>query len=298
MNITFSHQSVMPKEVMSFFHNIEGKIIVDATVGGGGHLSLLANAVGDHGLVIGFDRDLRAHQDDAALKIAKLFPRRIRLFHRPFSRILMTLKNEGIQRIDGILADLGVSSNQLDDRTRGFSFLADAPIDMRMDIENDVSAYEWLEKTSEEEIANTLFTLGGERKSRAIARSIKKSWPLENSTLALASIVLRALKQKTWSRIHPATRTFQAIRMAVNHEVDELSSLLKALPEMLAKNGVAVFLSFHSVEDRMVKNAFKALAATKDFKILTKKPLTAGQEELSNNRRAKSAKLRAIARVA
>lgn len=298
MNIPFNHQSVMPKEVMSFFNNIEGKIIVDATVGGGGHLSLLAHAVKEHGLVLGFDRDLRAHQEDAALKVTQLFPKRIRLFHRPFSQILLTLKQEGIAKVDGILADLGVSSNQLDDRARGFSFLSDGPIDMRMDIDNDISAYEWLEKSSEEEIANALFTLSGERKSRAIARLIKQAWPIENSTLALSTLVLKALRQKKWSRIHPATRTFQAIRMAINHEVDELSSLLKSLPDLLDKNGVAVFLSFHSVEDRMVKNTFKALAKTNDFKILTKKPLTATPEELTNNRRAKSAKLRAIVRVA
>jgi 16S rRNA (cytosine1402-N4)-methyltransferase len=296
MNIPFRHQSVMPKEVMSFFLNVEGKIVIDATIGGGGHLSLLAHAVGNHGLVLGFDQDLRAHKEDAALEIAKQFPHTVRLFQRPFSEILSTLKEEKIDKVDGILADLGVSSNQLDDKARGFSFLADGPIDMRMDRRSPVTAYEWLEKTAEAEIANALFLLGGERKSRSIARLIKKSWPIENSTLALAKIVERALKQKTWSRIHPATRTFQAIRMAINHEVEELSSLLETLPHLLAVGGVAVFLSFHSVEDRMIKHAFKNLAGA-NFKILTKKPLMAGAEELAVNRRAKSAKLRAIERI-
>lgn len=302
MNIPFAHLSVMPTEVMSCFGNLQGKTVVDATAGGGGHLRLLASAVGPTGRVLAFDRDLRAHQDDAALGVQKQFPDVVTMFHRPFSGIRQELARLGIDGVDGLLCDLGVSSNQLDDRSRGFSFLSDGPIDMRMDDTQGQSAYDWLASTREDAIASALYNLGGERKSRSIARAIKNSWPLENSTLVLAKLVLSALRQRSWSKIHPATRTFQAIRMAVNHEVDELSSLLADLPHLLAKQGVAVFLSFHSVEDRLIKNTFKDLSAKKDegerdFMVLTKKPLVASAEEISHNRRSRSAKLRAIQRL-
>jgi 16S rRNA (cytosine1402-N4)-methyltransferase len=300
MNLSY-HQSVMPNEIMSFFKKPAGKIFVDATAGGGGHLRLLAMAAGEKGKVFGFDKDPRAHEDDAALSVAKQFKTSVKLFHRSFSSVKETLKSEGIEKIDGIICDLGVSSHQLDNKSRGFSFQAEAPLDMRMDQNSGISAYEWLEKNSEEEIANVLYQLGDERKSRAIARRIKKSWPIENSTLALAKIVVSAVKQKTWSKIHPATRTFQAIRMAVNHEIDELRCLLDDIPDLLDINGIAIFLSFHSIEDRLIKNAFKDLAkrnASPFFHILTKKPMTASQLELAINRRARSAKLRALMRIA
>jgi len=287
---------------MSFFAHSEGKVLVDATAGGGGHLRLLAQSVGKTGMVLAFDKDPRAHDKDASGGLAMNFDN-VRLFKKPFSRILETLRDHEIHHVDGLICDLGVSSNQLDDETRGFSFLSDGPIDMRMDQSSDVSAYDWLAKNSETTIAHVLFTFGGERKSRAIARLIKKSWPIKNSTLALARLIASALKPRKWQKIHPATRSFQAIRMAVNHEVDELVLLLKVLPSLLAPDAVAVFLSFHSVEDRLIKNAFKELAhdtshKTKPkFEVLTKKPLTASADELAVNRRARSAKLRAIKRI-
>jgi 16S rRNA (cytosine1402-N4)-methyltransferase len=294
--IAFTHRPVMPQEILTLLGDIRGKIIVDATAGGGGHLKLLAEAVGDNGLVLAFDQDIRAHQEDAALGVKKLFDKRVKLFLKSFSSIEQVLHEENIKQIDGLIADLGVSSNQLDDRERGFSFLADGPIDMRMDRDNKISAYEWLAQHSETEIANIIFNFGDERKSRAIARLIKQSWPIENSTLFLANLVLKAVRQKHWSKAHPATRTFQALRIAVNHELDELNILLQALPRILAPNGVAAFLSFHSLEDRLIKNTFKQLALN-NFKILTKKPLVSSKEELEHNRRARSAKLRAITRV-
>lgn len=298
MNIAFNHQSVMPQEIIGLLGDIQGKTIVDATAGGGGHLMLLAQAVGEHGQVLAFDRDPRAHQDDAAMGVKKLFGDRVKLFLSPFSQIESVLKEQGITHIDGLIADLGVSSNQLDDRSRGFSFLADGPLDMRMDPTSGLSVHQWLAKKSEEEIANAIFNFGGERKSRAIARLIKKSWPIEDSTTALAKIVLSALRQKNWSKIHPATRTFQALRIAVNGELDELSTLLESLPRLLNLNGVAAFLSFHSLEDRLIKNAFKDLQKNDCFKILTKKPQMATVLEVENNRRSRSAKLRAIMRTA
>ena len=300
MSISFNHSPVMADEVMTFFADAKGKTLVDTTAGGGGHLSLLARAVGEDGLILAFDQDPRAHQDDAALGVAKSHKNIIRLFHRPFSKVKDILGEQGVTEVDGLICDLGVSSNQLDDRVRGFSFLADGPIDMRMDPTQGQSAYRWLETTSESDIADALFQLGGERKSRAIAKAIKTAWPLENSTLALAKLVIKAIRRKTWSKIHPATRTFQAIRMAVNNEMGELSSLLHDLEDILAVGGTAVFLSFHSVEDRLIKQAFNGMAKAsgeKTFTILTKKPLIASSQELAHNRRARSAKLRAIRRI-
>lgn len=296
MNIPFTHQSVLSGEVTSFFKDKTNATIVDATAGGGGHLELLAHIVGAGGKIYAFDQDVRAHQDDAAGGVAKRYNDRIKLIHAPFSQVKNVLSQEGVKTIDGLLCDLGVSSNQLDDKNRGFSFLADGPLDMRMNAEDGITAYEWLAHTREEDIAHALFTFGGERKSRAIARMIKKCWPIENSTLAFAQLVLSAMRQKNWSKTHPATRTFQAIRIAVNNEMGELSALLNDAPELLAVNGTLVFISFHSLEDRLIKHSFKAL--DKRFSILTKKPLIASPDELAINRRARSAKLRAVMRVA
>jgi len=288
----------MADEIVSFLPPGDKLVLVDATAGGGGHLGMLAKHVGNLGHVYAFDRDARAHQEDAALGVAKQFPKTISLFQRPFSEITRTLKEQNISHVDGIICDLGVSSHQLDEPSRGFSFQNDGPIDMRMDAERGLSAYEWLENTREKDIADALFYFGGERKSRAIASYIKKSWPIENSTLALAKLILSALRQKKWQKIHPATRTFQAIRMAVNQEVDELKALLEQGPELLAVGGVIVFLSFHSGEDRLIKHSFKELASQKKFAILTKKPLTASEEEIARNPRSRSAKLRALKRIA
>ena len=218
---------------MTFFSSVEGKILVDATAGGGGHLKLLAQAVSTHGHVFAFDKDPRAHKEDGALGIAKQFTT-ITLFHQPFSQIIDTLHVHGVEEIDGLLCDLGVSSNQLDDRNRGFSFLEDGPLDMRMNPHEGITAYEWLAKTSETNIADVLYNFSGERKSRKIARFIKESWPIENSTLALARLVVSALRQKKWTKIHPATRTFQAIRMAVNQEIPELQKILHGSAQALS----------------------------------------------------------------
>lgn len=301
MNMSFQHESVMAQEVMSFFKDPLGKTFVDATAGGGGHLAMLAHEAGAQGRVYAFDKDPRAHQEDAARGVADRFSSTVKLFHSPFSRIREHLARENVSGIDGLICDLGVSSNQLDDNSRGFSFMSDGPIDMRMDTSTGMSAYEWLLSTREEDIANTLFNFGGERKSRAIARRIKATQPLINSTLELARLIVSAMRQRNYSKIHPATRSFQAIRMAVNGEVDELQTLLNDLPHLLNKNGVAVFLSFHSLEDRLIKHAFKNIMSTNNderaFSILTKKPLIAGEEELAKNRRSRSAKLRALMRT-
>lgn len=287
----------MTDEIMAFLPTKKAPIFVDATAGGGGHLLHLAERAGPLGHVYAFDRDARAHQKDAALGVAERFPQIITLFHQPFSEISTMLANAGVTQIDGLLCDLGVSSHQLDEASRGFSFMHDGPIDMRMDPDRGLSAYDWLARTPEREIADALYYFGGERKSRAIASLIKKAWPIENSTLELARLILSAVRQKKWSKAHPATRAFQAIRIAVNNEVDQLKALLEQAPQLLAPGGVLVFLSFHSGEDRLIKNMFKTLAATKNYIILTKKPISAQEEEIAHNPRARSAKLRALKRV-
>lgn len=292
----------MLDEVLAYFIPKPGCVFVDTTAGKGGHLAGLAELVGEQGRVIAFDRDLRAHQEDAALGVAQKFPRQVQLIHAPFSEVQERLLALGIENIDGLLCDLGVSSHQLDDPERGFSLKSDGPIDMRMDQSCGESAYEFLKNTRESDLADILYTLGDERKSRAIAKAIKAAWPIKNSTLALSQIIVSAIRPKKWSATHAATKSFQAIRMAVNGETSELQTLLAKLPELLNVGGVAVFISFHSIEDRMVKLAFKALAhkdyPAGSFTILTKKPMIAGTGELTENRRARSAKLRAIKRVA
>lgn len=288
----------MADEILSFLPQGDRLVVVDSTAGGGGHLALLAQHVGHLGHVYAFDKDPRAHQEDAALGVAQKYRETVSLFQRPFSDITRVLREHNISHVDAIICDLGVSSHQLDEPSRGFSFQNDGPIDMRMNSQAGMSAYEWLENTQEKDIADALFYLGGERKSRAVASYIKKAWPIENSTLALARVVMSALKQKRWQKIHPATRTFQAIRMAVNQEIDELKALLEQGPQLLSLGGVIVFLSFHSGEDRLIKHAFKELALTKNFALLTKKPLIATKEETARNPRARSAKLRALRRIA
>lgn len=297
-NILFSHKPVMAEEVSLIFNDVvNNALIVDATAGGGGHLELLAKSSLIK-KIYAFDRDLRAHDDDAAGGINKQYPDKITLIHQSFSQVKTMLSAQGVESIDGILCDLGVSSNQIDDKTRGFSFLSSAPLDMRMDQSLGITAYEWLAENSAAQIAQALYLYGGEKKSRSIAQEIKKSWPIENNAAVLAKLVLKAMRLKKWYKTHPATRTFQAIRIAVNQEIDELSLLLKDIKDLLAINGIAVFISFHSLEDRLIKQAFKTLVKEGKFMLMNKKPLVPKDEEIKNNRRCRSAKLRAIKRIA
>jgi 16S rRNA (cytosine1402-N4)-methyltransferase len=297
----FEHLPVMPKEVFEDLALTSTSIAVDVTAGGGGHLALMAKAIGPNGRVIGLDRDLRAHQLDAAGGVAKEYAPYVKLFHAPFSELPDVLASEGIEQIDALLCDLGVSSPQLDDADRGFSFMRDGPLDMRMDSTSGLTAYQLIEQTSEEDLANIIFNYGEERLSRRIARSIKKRWPIPDSTLALANLIAGSVGGKR-GRIHPATRTFQALRIAVNHELDELDSLLTSVFKLLAPKGRAVFISFHSLEDRRIKQAFKKAAdkssgKTPEWRILHKKPLQASDEEIEINPRARSAKLRTIEKL-
>ncbi len=283
----FVHVSVMPKEVLEGLALRPGMTVADLTAGGGGHLALIAEAVAQTGRVFGYDRDPRAHELDAAGGVAVKYPW-VKLIQAPFSSISSEVQ------FDGVLADLGVSSPQLDTPERGLSFMQEGPLDMRMDTSSGETAYELIQELSEEELANVIYQYGEERLSRRIARAIKFVKPLPDSTLALADIIKRAYRGPR-SKIHPATRTFQALRIAVNHELDELERLLASLASLVKPGGRAAIISFHSLEDRLVKNYFRNHPEA--WRILTKKPLVASDEELSVNPRARSAKLRIAERV-
>jgi 16S rRNA (cytosine1402-N4)-methyltransferase len=286
------HVPVMPHEVMHYLAPAAGEIFVDATVGGGGHTRLLAERVAPAGRVIGLDRDA-AMLDLARPQLTHL---PVILIQRSFDEVDSVLSELGIDRVDGVLADLGVSSDQLDDPRRGLTFQHEGPLDMRMDVTQGEPASSLVNRVGERELADLIFKYGEERFSRRIARRIvetRRRTPFETST-QLAELVRRCVPRSRKQSIDPATRTFQALRIAVNDELGALERLLKSLPNILKPGGRAAIISFHSLEDRLVKQAFRQ----KDmFEQLTRKPVQAGEEELRNNPRARSAKLRAARTV-
>ncbi len=274
------HLPVMPGESVRGLMLTASDVVVDCTAGGGGHLRLFAEKALR---VIGLDRDERAFADDAAGGIARALPN-VSLVHAPFSNLEAVMQERGIGPVDAIFADLGVSSFQLDEGERGFSFRADAPLDMRMDTTQGETAAELIASLSADALADVIYRYGEETKSRRIARFIKDRKP--TTTGELANAVIAAVGGG--GRTHPATRTFQALRIAVNGELSELDTLLKALPRVLKVGGRAGFLTFHSLEDRAVKLAFRG----PDFRQTTKKPIVASDDEVEQNPRSRSAKLR------
>jgi 16S rRNA (cytosine1402-N4)-methyltransferase len=283
------HLPVMPQESLRALNLQPGQVVVDCTAGAGGHLALLCAAVAPSGRVIALDRDPRAQQEDAAGGVVAKHPH-ASLHARPFSEVEAALAEAGVSQVDALFADLGVSSMQLDDGTRGFSFRNDAALDMRMDPSTGMSAYEWLVAASEQEVADALYQYGEERQSRRLARVIKERVP--TSTLQLAQLCERVLGRER-GRIHPATRTFQALRIVVNGELNELETLLACLPKIIKRGGRVALLTFHSLEDRPVKVRFKE----DDFEPLFKKPLPPTLIEIDSNPRSRSAKLRAATYV-
>jgi 16S rRNA (cytosine1402-N4)-methyltransferase len=295
--------SVLPAETLFYLRPERGGLFVDCTVGLGGHSRALLEAGATR--IIGFDRD----RDALAAARVTLAPwaDRVELVHSDYRSIDEVLDGRGITGIDGALADLGVSSMQLDTSGRGFSFLRDEPLDMRMNASAGETAAERIAAASEEELADVIFGYGEERFSRRIARAIVRA--REDAPIAttgqLASIVRRAIprggpRRRGPARIDPATRTFQALRIWVNHELDGLDRFLHAAARRLLLGARLVMISFHSLEDRIVKHTFRALEHGQDvaLQILTKKPVTPGDAELERNPRARSAKLRAAERVA
>jgi 16S rRNA (cytosine1402-N4)-methyltransferase len=289
----FVHATVMKTEVTAALAPRAGTY-VDATVGGGGHAEALLEAHPES-RVIALDRDQTAL--DAARARLDRFGARVTFVKTPFGSVLSALQDLGVESVAGICADLGVSSPQLDDAARGMSFRREGPIDMRMDpSEGEETALELIARLSDDELANVIFQYGDERRSRRIARSVKRALAdnqLE-STLDLRRAIVRAVGPVRVGGVDPATRTFQALRIAVNRELAELEALLAALPQLVEVGGAVAILSFHSLEDRLVKRAFHA----KDtWTSLTKKPLVASDEEGASNPRSRSAKLRAARRV-
>ena len=306
--IGFVHQTVLQSEVAALLAAGPGRVIFDGTLGGGGHAQALLDA---GARVVAID------QDPASLAAARarLSGRDVVIAHGNFRDARAVLDQLGFSEVDGALVDLGVSSPQLDDPSRGFSFRAGGPLDMRMDPTRGRPLRERLDEWDEKALARILDSLGEERFARRIARAIRKAWEASGiaDTRQLADVVAAAIPRKAWPRdIHPATRTFQALRIAVNDELGALGDWLAQLPRVVARGGRAAAISFHSLEDRMVKHGFARLATgcicppqlpvcacgrTAQWKVLTKKPVRAGDAELSGNPRARSARLRAVERL-
>jgi 16S rRNA (cytosine1402-N4)-methyltransferase len=289
------HVPVLLKEAIDFLAVRRGGTYIDATVGLGGHSLEIAKRLGAPGHLIGFDKD------PAALEIAreKLVSvddsPEITLLHGSFAEIGERFPSAVA---DGILADLGVSSLQLNNAARGFSFQAEGPLDMRMNTQSGRTAEQVVNHIDERELADVIYEFGEERRSRRIARAIVRSRPIQ-TTAQLAAVVSAAARPMNQAerRIHPATRTFQALRIFVNRELDDLRELMKFAPQVLKPGGRIVIISFHSLEDRIVKDAMREGAKEGHYQLLTKKPLTGSEEEIDRNPRARSAKMRAAERV-
>lgn len=292
------HLPVMEREVSRFLRPRSGGHYVDATVGAGGHAESLLKASAPGGTLLGID------QDDAALAIARdrlrAFAERVHLVHGSFAELDRLMNELGWENVDGVLADLGLSSMQLADASRGFAFSQEGPLDMRFCADGRPTAADLVNHLRERDLANLLFEYGEERRARAIARRIVSRRPL-SSTSELRKIVASVLGPRRRGGVDPATRTFQALRIAVNDELAALESFLRRAPERLELEGRLVILSYHSLEDRAVKHAFRERARSESFprfRVLTPKPVRAGAEEIRENRRARSAKLRALERTA
>jgi 16S rRNA (cytosine1402-N4)-methyltransferase len=286
------HVPVLPAEVLANLSPGPGQIIVDATVGAGGHARLIAQHLGPSGQLIGVDQDPAmlslAHANLANLPVA--------LMQSNFDQLREVLDQQGITAVDGVLADLGVCSDQLDDPTRGLSFQQNGPLDMRLNPTEGEPASSLLKRLSERDLADLFWKFGEERFSRRIARRIvetRKRTPLE-TTKELAELVRRSVPRPKGRQIDPATRVFQALRIAVNDELGALDRFLAVLPNCLKSRGRAVIISFHSLEDRRVKQAFRD---RKLWQVLTKKPIQASEDEVRLNSRSRSAKLRAAVRI-
>jgi len=292
-----THDPVLVDEVIALLEPARGGLFVDCTVGLGGHARAVLAAGATH--VIGLDRDTTA----LAIAAQSLEPwrDRIELVYADYRELPSVLATRGIDAVDGALADLGVSSMQFDAPGRGFSFRRDEPLDMRMDQTSGPTVADLLRRVDETELADVIFQYGEERFSRRIARRIvetRGTTPI-TTTAQLADIVRRAIPRKGYQRIDPATRTFQALRIWVNRELEELDRFIAAASRVLRAGARLAVITFHSLEDRIVKHAFRALAAGEGaVRILTRKPVTPQDQEVARNPRARSAKLRAIERLA
>jgi 16S rRNA (cytosine1402-N4)-methyltransferase len=285
------HFSVMAGEAIEHLAVRRDGVYLDATAGLGGHTALIAQRL-TTGLVIANDRD--AQSLETARQNTVEWASRIRFHHGRFSSLPDAVREAGFERVDGLLADLGVSRYQLTDPQRGFSLLADGPLDMRMDQSTGMTAADLVNRSAEKALADLIFQLGEERRARKVARALVRARPIR-STLHLADVVGRAVPRT--GKLHPATKTFMALRMAVNDEPAELDRLLEIGPDLLAPGGRMVVISFMSFDDRKVKERFRQLGKEARARILTKHPLQPSEEEIARNPASRSAKLRALERI-
>lgn len=309
----FSHISVLPAEVLAYLAPVAGGTYLDGTLGGGGHAGLILQAIGNSGRLFGFDHDSAAIV--AASQVLAGFGGSFIPVNRNFSELAETFAELKVTELDGFLLDLGVSSHQLDTAERGFSFQQDAPLDMRMDRSITRSAADLINSLSHGELARIIRDYGEERWAGRIASFIceaRESAPLVR-TSQLAGIIKAAIPRNAWEeRLHPATRTFQALRIAVNDELASLEKGLAAAVSLLKPGGRGVVISFHSLEDRIVKQMFRKLSTgcvcpkelplcichhQPEVRVLTVKPVMAAESELAENPRSRSAKLRAVLKL-
>jgi len=289
------HVPVLFQEVMEFIRVRPGGTYVDCTLGLAGHAEGIVRQLGSAGHFIGFDRDpealelARAQLTRVSEELGSRAPR-VTLIGEAFSTIAEHVRQHSV---DGLLADFGASSLHFDEARRGFSFQADGPLDMRMDTRSGRTAEQVVNEMGERELANLIYEYGEERRSRTVARAIVRGRPV-TSTAQLARIVASAVPPM--KHIHPATRTFQALRIFVNQELHEIRALLEAAPGLLKPSARLVVISFHSLEDRIAKDSFREGAQKGIWKVLTRKPVTAKEEEINRNPRSRSAKLRAAER--
>ncbi len=313
MSIEFKHISVLLEESVDLLEIKPDGIYVDGTLGGGGHSSLICSRLGKDGRLVGIDRDMTAI--NAATKRLAEFGDKVTIVHNNFANIKEVLNQLRVDKIDGAILDLGVSSPQLDNAERGFSYNMDARLDMRMNREDRLSAYEVVNEYSEAELAKIIFDYGEERFARQIAKGIvtsRENGDIE-TTFQLTEIIKASIPAKArFADKHPAKRTFQAIRIEVNNELGILENAIKDFAEVLKPGGVLSIITFHSLEDRIVKQTFQGLAegciCPKSFpvcvcgnkpkvKLINRKPIISKAAELDVNMRAHSAKLRAVKKI-
>lgn len=319
---SFKHDTVLLHETVDALGDISGRVVVDCTLGGGGHTALLLERVGEQGKVVAFDRDDDALEHARERFRTEIASGKLILIDSPFSELGETLKARGLYgAVHGVIADIGVSSHQIDTDGRGFSFMTNGPLDMRMDPRSGQSAAEFLANEDEKTIANVIWHFGEEQKSRQIARKIVESRKIKPivTTLDLASLIASMHLWKDRSKKHPATKTFQALRIHVNDELGELKRLVDEGFHSLQSNGIFAIISFHSLEDRIIKETFQEYCGktkkqnlprdipltSKEVDALIQKqgdivgdfPLIPSDEEIERNPRSRSAKLRAIRKI-
>lgn len=283
----------MLEEILDYLNLEPGKVIVDATIGTAGHAQSIIERITPGGRLIGIDRDQES-LDIAQERLGK-FPDACEFIYGNFSDIDVIFKNLNIKKIDGILFDLGISSFQLDDPHRGFSFQSEGPLDMRLDRKSYISAYDLVNNLNEEEISSLLWTFGQERWHNRIAHLLieERARSPITTTVQLANIVMRAVPYRyRHYRIHPATRTFQAVRIAVNRELETLKTAIEKSFEFLDRRARICVISFHSLEDRVVKLSFRKASSERQISIITPKPLVPTEAEIKANPSSRSAKLR------